>query len=329
VILNNGALFFGGGLSVGGNATLTNTTVSGNIQGGVRNSGVIQLLNVTIASNAGIGLDDYSLNPATLRNVIIAANGGQDCTALLPPHPEGHNLDSDGTCGFSDPSDLPNADPLIGPLTYNGGSTRTHALLPGSPAIDAGDNANCGGEDQRGVPRPQGAACDIGAYEFATPTPTPTPTASPIHLFPLTEPAPAGTWVLQIADTSYFSPGDAIEINAGGATEERSVVVGIGSLELAAPLMFDHQPGEHIWKFQQAVKQGDSDCDGSVNAVDALRVLRRVASLTPYADCWAAGNVGCLDDINAVDALRILRFVAGLPPHLPAECPAIGVLAAQ
>jgi hypothetical protein len=70
------------------------------------------------------------------------------------------------------PTDLLDTDPLLGPLAYNGGSTRTHRLLAGSPAIDAVGPSSCttaSGDvvafDQRGVPRPQGAACDIGAFE--------------------------------------------------------------------------------------------------------------------------------------------------------------------
>ena len=57
------------------------------------------------------------------------------------------------------------ADPLLGPLQDNGGFTLTQVPGPGSPAIDAGDPANCSGVDQRGVARPQGPRCDIGAVE--------------------------------------------------------------------------------------------------------------------------------------------------------------------
>ncbi|MEL7447880.1 MAG: choice-of-anchor Q domain-containing protein [Pseudomonadota bacterium] len=57
-------------------------------------------------------------------------------------------------------------DPLLGPLQNNGGSTATHELLPGSPAIDAG-SATCEATDQRGVARPDGPVCDIGAFEQA------------------------------------------------------------------------------------------------------------------------------------------------------------------
>ncbi len=79
------------------------------------------------------------------------------------------------TCNFDQPSDHPNTNPLLGALANNGGLTDTHALLDGSPAIDAGDNATCAaapvsGVDQRGVLRPQGLVCDIGAYEQQEPT---------------------------------------------------------------------------------------------------------------------------------------------------------------
>jgi hypothetical protein len=98
-----------------------------------------------------------------------------------------HNLDSDGTCGFYDPTDLSEVDPLLGPLQPNGGPTPTHALQLGSPAIDAIPSAACTYDhdgdpetpeialtkDQRGGMRPRegnGSApsgCDIGAYEVA------------------------------------------------------------------------------------------------------------------------------------------------------------------
>jgi len=74
------------------------------------------------------------------------------------PVDDGHSLI---TCGDGNST----ADPLLGPLQDNGGFTQTHLPAPGSPAIDAGDPANCDGVDQRGVPRPQGARCDIGSVE--------------------------------------------------------------------------------------------------------------------------------------------------------------------
>ena len=79
----------------------------------------------------------------------------------------GNNLSSDNSCSnFVASGDQNNvAIPGVGPLANNGGATQTHALLPGSPAINAGTNSGCPSTDQRGVARPIGAKCDIGAYE--------------------------------------------------------------------------------------------------------------------------------------------------------------------
>ncbi len=69
---------------------------------------------------------------------------------------------------------------------------------------------------------------------------------------------------------------------------------------------------------------GDVTCDGTVDAVDALFILREVAGLGPAPDCIARGDVDCDSDLDAVDALRILRYVAGLNPNLPPNCEPIG-----
>ena len=83
----------------------------------------------------------------------------------------GHNLEDGNSCGFTAPSDVV-SEPVLGPLQDNGGFAHTHALLAGSPAIDAGDNTGCPASDQRGEQRPidgdgdGNAICDIGAYEY-------------------------------------------------------------------------------------------------------------------------------------------------------------------
>jgi hypothetical protein len=77
----------------------------------------------------------------------------------------GHNLASDGSCVLNGTGDITNTNTLLGPLHDNGGGSPTHALLYSSPALDAAGLIGCPASDQRGVPRPQGAACDIGAYE--------------------------------------------------------------------------------------------------------------------------------------------------------------------
>lgn len=185
----------GGGLhqDSGGTLTLTNSTVSGNVAvvsdgGGIAIfSGTLTITNTNVNGNStggsggGIWIGGGIANVA---NTMIARNlSGGDCTGSIASL--GHNLDSDGTCNLTQPTDLSNTDPLLGPLRDNGGPTLTHALLPGSPAIDAGNPATpgsggtaCETTDQRGVARPKGTRCDIGAYEFDPANPPTVPSLS-------------------------------------------------------------------------------------------------------------------------------------------------------
>ncbi len=149
---------------------LINTTVTGNSSTGINNDGgTITLTNTTVTGNSGSGIFNF-LGEITLTNSIVAnSTSGGDCDDKVSGlHDNGHNIVGDGSC-ISAPTSM-SGDPMLGPLADNGGPTRTHALLPGSPAIDTGDCA--GGTittDQRGVTRPSGASCDIGAYELVLP----------------------------------------------------------------------------------------------------------------------------------------------------------------
>jgi CSLREA domain-containing protein len=166
----------GGGIYNGGTLTLNNSTVSGNIAsagGGIYNSGTLALNNVTIANNTadnGGGISNDASGTVEFRNTIIAGNAPHDCSGTLSS--QGYNLDSDGTCHLTGTGDISNSNAKLGPLQNNGGKTETHALLPGSPAIDAGDDATCEATDQRGEFRPldgdgvNGPRCDIGAFEL-------------------------------------------------------------------------------------------------------------------------------------------------------------------
>ena len=81
----------------------------------------------------------------------------------------GHNLSSDDSAGITNPTSLQNLDARVAPLANTGGRFESVALLAGSPAIDAGDDAAALDSDQRGFRRPIGSACDIGSFECGSP----------------------------------------------------------------------------------------------------------------------------------------------------------------
>jgi len=102
-------------------------------------------------------------NP-TIKDCILWGN-----TATL--NPQMHNISStpvvmycDIQGGYAGEGNI-NADPLLGSLGTYGGSTQVFPLLPGSAAIDSGRNVTCASTDQRGISRPQGTHCDMGAFE--------------------------------------------------------------------------------------------------------------------------------------------------------------------
>jgi len=176
----NSAATEGGGIyNSGGNRSfaglsVNNSTFSGNWAAG--NGG--SMYNSQVGGSAILELSNAILKPANSSENIFNDGG------TVASH--GYNLSSDDGGGYlTGPDDQINTDPLLGPLQDNGGPTFTHAVLPGSPAIDAGDPNFTPPPlfDQRGpgFNRVVSGRIDIGSFEVQgpTPTPRPSPTARP------------------------------------------------------------------------------------------------------------------------------------------------------
>ncbi len=168
-IISNTATSNGGGIyNSGGTLAMINTTVSGNQATAGSGGGTITITFTTIASNTadsgGYGIHTTG-GAVLLQNTIVAHNGttATNCSGVLTSN--GHNLEYGDTCNLTATGDITDTNPLLGPLTHDS-STWVHPLQEDSPAIDAGICVTGVTTDQRGVTRPQGSACDIGAYEY-------------------------------------------------------------------------------------------------------------------------------------------------------------------
>jgi len=183
----------GGGIFNNGTMVMSNTTLAANASytfglglgsggGAIFNIGTATISNSTLSGNSatfrGGGIYNYQGYSVALQNSIVANSIvgnplGGNCAGTMTSN--GYNISTDSTCAFNNVGDLNNHDPLLGPLQNNGGPTDTMALLPGSPAIDAGNPGGCTDgkgnlltTDQRGMPRPDQedqVGCDIGAFE--------------------------------------------------------------------------------------------------------------------------------------------------------------------
>ncbi len=190
-VSDNMATSAGGGIYADtGNFTLTDSAVHGNTAGtaggGVFSNALTlgQFSNVTLSGDSagtfGGALHNesgtLSLNNATVSGDLSNASGAvtvsnsiftEACTGILTS--AGYNLFAvtDAGCVVTGDAtgNITNVSPVLGVLTNNGGPTLTQSPLSGSPAIDAGSPTTCDFTDQRGIARPQGTACDIGAVE--------------------------------------------------------------------------------------------------------------------------------------------------------------------
>jgi hypothetical protein len=170
-------------------STFVGNSAGVNGGGAIQNFGTLSMTRSTLSGNSaadGANVHNFGTTTSlpgvsTIATTIIAGGlgGGKNCSGTPAIIDGGYNLDSGVSCGFSTVNhSLPSSPAQLQPLAANGGPTMTMALVAGSAAIDAIATGvtGCGGTDQRGVARPQGNGCDIGAFELPQLTITTQPT---------------------------------------------------------------------------------------------------------------------------------------------------------
>ncbi|MBK8022880.1 MAG: hypothetical protein IPK19_15975 [Chloroflexi bacterium] len=238
LIANNQADRNGGAVDMSsGTMFIINSTISGNsVTGGSPSSGggalfsfgsaTITIINSTITNNTAARAERSGIfhtgGTLTIQNSIIANNNGaNNCDGTITDG--GNNIDNGPSCGFGAGS-FPNTNPNLAPLASNGGPTQTHALLPGSPAINAGTNAKAVDQngaalttDQRGTgfPRINNTTVDIGAYES-----TSNSLDVSISMQGRTNPHPHPSYVATIRVTIMPSGGGAVLYNQNYVTSQ-------------------------------------------------------------------------------------------------------------
>ena len=332
----------GGAISNVGTVTITNSTFSHNSAtgdgGAISNSdnnGTVTITNATFSGNAaggdGGGIFNFSSGTVTIKNSIVADSpSGGNCfndnsstfTTL------GVNFDTDATCpGFTQKT---SAQLKLGPLADNGGPTQTHALGAGSVAIDAAAGCPPPNTDQRGVARPQGSACDVGAYEA--------------QLFTLTvQGAGTGNGTvtnsgINCTSTAGTTSGDCSETVPEGTVITLTATADPGST-FVGWTGCDSPSGDQCQMTLDADKtvtaafdlttvagDGDVNGDGVANIIDARICLRFALDLisldaSEQQTCDVDGD----GDVDRDDAVEIAKFDIDLPSALAAGLRDVGL----
>ena len=309
-----------GVITEGGNLFVTNSTVSGNnypypsnqygagIYSKPTYNGIgaqVVVTNSTIVNNnatwEGGGIRNSFNCSLTLRNSIVAGNTASDDSSDIfgTVISEGNNLigNTTGSTGWI-ASDLLNVNPLLGSLANNGGPSMTHALLNGSPAIDAGNNSLAVdpqtqmflSSDQRGFPRLVGVAVDIGAYES-------TQTSSPVIAGTVTYGNSSGLprFVSGVLINAITSPNVFATTLGAGSGQGTYLLTGFGS-------------------GSQTVTATKTGGVNGISSFDAGLIALHVAGITPLT-----GNQLLVTDtsgngtVSSFDAGQVASYAAAVP----------------
>ena len=214
------------------------------------NNAALHLYNTTISGNYDGISTTKDISFVSARNTLIAGNSNLNCSSGVALGSYGYNLSDDTSCQLSGTGDVENVDAVMGPLQDNGGVTPTYALLPGSPAIDAGNPNDCTDnipavitQDQRGVSRPVDgdgdgtAICDIGSFEAPANNP-PTFTAGTGSVsIPEDHPVSSNIILVEANDPE----GDTLSysIISGNADNTFAIDSNSGQITLAAALDYE------------------------------------------------------------------------------------------
>jgi hypothetical protein len=288
-VSGNQAMGNGGGVRGGANVDIESSTIGANVAGGLGGAGegggidaagaaYFSIASSTItdnqAFNAAVLGGGIRAQPSALVDDSIVANNvahppDQSVTAASncdgAVQTQGHNLSDTTDCGLTDQTDQQGVPVLLGLLADNGGPTDTEAVLPGSRALDTG--ADCQGNDQRGVSRPRGGACDIGAYEFAPPlavTIAPTSVGFSTALL-------LGTVNPSLRETTaWFEYGTTGQY--GSTTPVRDVGAGNGQLSFGEPLGGLRQGATYHYRLVAANAEGTTfGADATFTTLDRTK----------------------------------------------------------
>ena len=233
-----------------GNAIYVGDTLTGWGQG---------VQNTAFAEPSGSGL------------VAPVCGNGSGASAFASGVDLGHNLSTDSSCLSSAPGDLPStALTLLSPAN-NGGSVFTNAEPSGATTIDAGTNTVCPGLDARGQARPQGAVCDIGAYEFVPPATSATSTTATVT----TTSTATSTTTVTTSSAPTLAPSQA-----PGASTRGTIAVQSTSAFLGGVVNPDGQTTTYSFQIGPTTTYGESTVSGHTDT-GPLTVETRIAGLKP------------------------------------------------
>ncbi|MBC8334691.1 MAG: right-handed parallel beta-helix repeat-containing protein [Anaerolineales bacterium] len=301
----------GGGIHAAGCSTtvVTNTTISGNqagrgggIYADLAPNGSITIANSTITGNIatqiGGGIYNSESGTVTLTGSIVSSNRDGNCSG--PINSAGFNLDSSNTCGFRNAGDQSNTNPILDAhLRDNGGPTLTHQLFPGSPAIDTMQGSDCPVKDQRGVARPQGIACDIGAYEteeLALEPPPPIGVVPTLPTLTLSEPPS----VTSTQDSNCrLGPGPDYEVRSSLLTGQTAPITGRNT---DSSWWMIKLGGSECWIWGQIVTVTGDSSQVSVKTPPPLPIVTvtEPVPLTAPSPTSPSGTLNCADVTGGV-----------------------------